>query len=71
MYGGVVVAGAKAGVSGASGATVSVMLSPVMISDVVTGPGGGGGGGSAELGVTENHGQRTHADHGAGADARR
>ena len=37
-------------VSGASGATVSVIVSPVVTSDVVTGPGGGGGsGGWAEL----------------------
>ena len=47
--GGVVMGGVAADVSGASGATVSVMLSPVVTSDVVTGPGGGGSGGWAEL----------------------
>lgn len=36
-------------VSGASGATVSVMDSPVVISDVVIGPGGAGSGCSAKL----------------------
>ena len=41
--------GVAADVSGASGATVSVMVSPVVTSDVVTGPGGGGSGGWAEL----------------------
>ena len=39
-----VITGSAAVVSGASGATVSVMDSPVVISEVVTGPGGGGGG---------------------------
>ena len=47
--GGVVMGGVATVVSGASGATVSVTLSPVVTSDVVTGPGGGGGGGSAAL----------------------
>jgi peptide/nickel transport system permease protein len=45
----VVIGGTTAGVSGASGATVSVMVSPVVASDVVTGPGGAGSGGSATL----------------------
>jgi hypothetical protein len=35
----VVIGGTTTDVSGASGATVSVMVSPVVISDVVTGPG--------------------------------
>jgi len=38
----VVISGVAADVGGASGATVSVMVSPVVTSDVVTGPGGGG-----------------------------
>jgi hypothetical protein len=42
----VVIGGTTAVVSGASGTTVSVMVSPVVTSDVVTGPGGAG---SAEL----------------------
>jgi hypothetical protein len=42
--GGVVIGGVAAEVSGASGATVSVTVSPVVISDVVTGPGGAGSG---------------------------
>jgi hypothetical protein len=45
----VVIGGTTAGVSGASGATVSTMDSPVVISDVVTGPGGAGSGCSAPL----------------------
>jgi hypothetical protein len=35
----VVIGGTTTDVSGASGATVSVMVSPVVTSDVVTGPG--------------------------------
>ena len=45
----VVIGGVAADVSGASGATVSVIVSPVVTSDVVTGPGGAGSGGSATL----------------------
>ena len=47
--GGVVIGGSAAVVSGASGATVSVTVSPVVISDVVTGPGGAGSGSWATL----------------------
>jgi hypothetical protein len=43
----VVIGGSAAGDSGASGATVSVLVSPVVISDVVTGPGGAGSGWAA------------------------
>jgi hypothetical protein len=46
----VVIGGSTAVVSGASGSTVSVMVSPVVASDVVTGPGVGG---SAELDSVE------------------
>jgi hypothetical protein len=45
----VVIGGTNADVSGASGATVSTMDSPVVISDVVIGPGGAGSGVSAPL----------------------
>ncbi|HET6736541.1 hypothetical protein [Mycobacterium sp.] len=38
----VVIGGTTTDVSGASGSTVSVMVSPVVTSDVVTGPGMGG-----------------------------
>jgi len=38
----VVIFGVAGGICGAVGATVSVMVSPVVISDVVTGPGDGG-----------------------------
>jgi hypothetical protein len=40
----VVIGGTAAGTSGATGATVSVMVAPVVTSDVVTGPGGAGSG---------------------------
>jgi hypothetical protein len=45
----VVIGGTTADVAGASGATVSVMVVPVVASDVVTGPGGAGSGVSAVL----------------------
>jgi hypothetical protein len=47
VVGSVVIGGTATVVSGASGATVSVMVSPVVISDVVMGPGGGGSGWAA------------------------
>ena len=40
----VVLGGTAAGTSGATGATDSVMVSPLVTSDVVTGPGGAGSG---------------------------
>lgn len=53
--GGVVIGGVTTDVGGASGATVSVIVSPVVISDVETGPGGGGSSWAAlTLDVTDN-----------------
>ena len=47
--GGVVIGGTATDVSGPPEDSVSVTVAPVVIYDVVTGPGGGGGSGSAAL----------------------
>jgi hypothetical protein len=66
----VVVAGTAIDVFGPFSSTESVIVAPVVISDVVTGPGGAGCGVSA-ANVAEREFDRTHGDDRAGADPSR
>lgn len=62
------VAGTAIDVFGPFSSTESVIVAPVVISDVVAGPGGPGTGVSANADVAERESDRAHGDNSAGVD---